>query len=113
MASHDLRAASSAASAAADVAVPLDERAGLGGVPPLAEQEHQAAGLARRQGDGHVQRRAGVEAGAELPGERRVAQGRRLLERAVAADEGQAVAGRRAGGSLAWAKATRPANSWL
>ena len=60
----------------------------------LTQQEHDAATLSRLQDDLHVQRRAGIEPGAELRLERQVAQRRRPGHRPVAADERQTVAGR-------------------
>ena len=95
-------------------AVARDELAGRGGVAGLAQQEHERARLAGSEGDGHVQRRAGVESRAEAAGERLAGEGGRLRERPVAAEERSPVAGGRAdAASLAWAKATCPGYSVL
>ena len=64
-------------------------------VRALAEQKQDAAALARIQDDLHLQRRAGIQSGAELRLERQVAQGGRPAQRTVAADEREAMAGRR------------------
>jgi hypothetical protein len=93
--------------------VPAEQRAGLGQIPSLAEQEHDAALLARGQGQGDVQDRAGVEAGSEVGregggGEGERAAGDRLRPRNALRSP---VAER--SGSLACAKATRPAKSRL
>ncbi len=79
-------------------AVARDELASRGGVLCLAQQEHEDSRLAGGQGDGQVQRRAGVEARAEAAGERLAGEGRRLRERPVAAQERRPVAGCRADG---------------
>ena len=84
------------------------------GVAALAQDEDEPAGLARLEVDRHVERGAGVEAGAGAS--------RRSASRASAAgrfseplrprnSSRSAVAER--SGSLAAAKATRPGNSWL
>ena len=60
----------------------------------FAEQEHDLRGLAGLQLQPGLQRAAGVVAGADRVGQRRVAgQGQRSVQRAVAADELAAVAG--------------------
>ena len=88
--------ASSAAAAASGAAVPRDEGADLRQVAPFAEQEDHAPGLARLEADADLERRAGIEPGAEAAGERLVPERRRPGQRAVAAEEGGAIAGGRA-----------------
>ena len=80
----------------------------------LAEQEHEPPRLARGERERHLQRRAGIEPGAEAAGERLVresAAGRGQEPLRPRNDVRSPVAER--SGSLAWAKATRPANSRL
>ena len=61
----------------------------------LAEQKHQLARFSRRQRDRDVQRGARIEPGAETLRQRLTAKRRGLRQRAVAAEELSAIAGRR------------------
>ena len=89
-----LRPVCSAATASSTVRVTRDQPLDVIGVRALAQQEQDPATLSRIQDDLHVQRRAGIQPGAELRLERHVAQRRRPGHRTVAADERETVAGR-------------------
>ena len=75
------------------VTVFAGERAGLVAILSLAQHEHDLALAGRRQLDGDVQRRAGVHVRAEVLGQATAFKGRRVVQRAVAADELGAVGG--------------------
>ena len=62
----------------------------------LAQQEHEAASLSRRQGEGDVERGAGIEPCAEAARERPAPERRWSRQRTVATEKRQAVSRRRA-----------------
>ena len=98
-----------------DVAVPGDQLPDVRRVPPLAEQERRAGASPRARARRRPAARRRDRARApNRPASASRSQRRRARQRAVAAEERGAVArSPSAARSLAWAKATRPANSWL
>ena len=80
---------------AAGAAVAPKERAGLVQVAPLSDEEDEAPRLAGQEVHGHLQGRAGVEAGAEAAREPRAPERGRASQRAIPAQELPAVTGGR------------------
>ena len=79
-------------------AMTAHEHAGLVHILALSEEERETARLSGLQGEGDVQGGAGIEPRAEAARQPLTAESRRLRQRAVAAEERQAVARRRAQG---------------